>query len=99
MKQKFRKLTFIKTTDTCHGQFPRGFKGIVDGTYSQIYGGKNITSYGIFRLDFQLEGSHLWVGNKIIDRHAWIEERHITALKRQNRRRAEEMIEEYNLGR
>lgn len=89
MKQKFRKLTFVKVDDEMPPEmshFPSGFIGIVDGTYSQLYGGDNIKSYSLYEIK----------DNKIVNQHAWYYEDQITELKEQDREKAEEMIEEYN---
>ena len=90
MRQKFRKLTFVKVTETMPPEmrhFPKGFVGIVDGTYAQIYGGTNIDSYGLYVLE----------NGCVVNRIAWYKENQLTALpeEEQDRLRAEEMIEEY----
>jgi hypothetical protein len=89
MKQKFRKLTFIKVDDEMPPtmwHFDKGFIGIVDATYSQLYGGDNVDSYALYKIK----------DGKIVNRISWYHERQLTALKEQDRELAEEMIEAYN---
>lgn len=90
MKQKFRKLTLVHVNresplSTYH--LPSEFDAIVNGTYSQLYGGKNITSYSLYKLR----------NGKIVDYLAWFHENQLTELPNQDREKAEELIEEYNL--
>ena len=90
MKQKFRKLTFVKVDDEMPeimSHFDKGFIGIVDGTYSQLYGGDNIKSYGLYKVE----------GDKIVNRISWYYENQLTELKEQDKEKAEDMIEAYNL--
>jgi len=94
MKQKFRKLTFVQVANEMPPEmahFDKGFKGIVDGTYSQIYGGKDIKSYSIFKINRK--------GDKVVNCIAWYDESQLTELPDQDREKAEEMIEKYNLKR
>lgn len=89
MRQKFRKLTFVKVADDMPdhmSHFDAGFIGIVDGTYSQIYGGKDVSSYCLYKV----------FNGKIVCRISWYEENQLTALPDQDREKAEEMIENYN---
>jgi len=90
MKQKFRKLTFVKVTDNMPddmSRFDKGFVGIVDGTYSQLYGGSNINSYVLWKIE----------DGEIVNRIAWYYENQLTELPEQDRLKAEEMIESFNL--
>jgi len=90
MEQKFRKLTFVKVADEMPdmmAHFPAGFIGIVDGTYSQIYSGDDVKSYALYQIE----------DGKIINRVSWYKEHQLTELPSQDREKAEEMIEEYNL--
>ena len=66
--------------------FAAGFEGIVDGTYSQIHGGRDIDSYAV------------WViaDGKIVNRISWYREHQLTALPVQDREKAEQMVEDYN---
>jgi hypothetical protein len=92
MKQKFGKLTFVNVTKDMPfymKHFDCGFKGIVDGTYSQIYGGRNINSYAIYKLE----------DGKVVNRISWYEENQLEFDEGQNRDLAENLIEEYNLRR
>lgn len=86
MKQKFRKLTFVKVDDEMPqsmSHFDKGFIGIVDGTYSQIYGGDKIDIYSLYKTE---EG-------QVVNRISWYKEYQLTELKDQDREKAEEMIE------
>ena len=90
MKQKFRKLTFVKVDrkmPSMMAHFDAGFIGIVDGTYSQICGGNNIKSYCLYKVE----------GDKIVNRISWYNESQLTELEEQDRDKAETMIELYNL--
>lgn len=89
MKQKFRKLTFVHVSDTKEPgmqHFDYNFDAIVEGTYSQEYGGTDIDSYSLFVLK----------GGKIVNAVAWYKEAQLTALPDQDRDRAEELIEAYH---
>ena len=89
MKQKFRKLTFVKVSDEMPFQmqhFPKGFIAIVDGTYSQIYGGDKTSQYSLYIVE----------GDKVKGRLSWYYEDQLTALENQDREKAEQMIEDYN---
>ncbi len=66
--------------------FEKGFIGIVQGTYSQIYGSKDIDNYSVYQTD----------GEKIINIISWYRENQLTLMEHQDREKAEEMIEEYN---
>lgn len=82
MKQKFRKLEFVQIgADTA----------IIDGSYSQIYGGENVEDYQVYIL----RRGVLSIKNKI----AWVNERDIQPIDHdlQNRDVAEQLIENYNL--
>lgn len=90
MKQKFRQLSFVKIAETMPPEmllFLKGFIGIVKGTYSQMYGGEDIHSYSVYQTD----------GDKIINQIAWYREDQLTLTENQDKEKAEEMIEEYNL--
>lgn len=94
MKQKFRKLTFVKVCDEMPrymSHFHSGFVGIVDGTYSQIHGGggRDLTQYCLFRVK----------DGKVVGRGAWYDEDQLTEMDEQDSLKAEEMIEEYQTSR
>ena len=93
MKQKFRKLSFVhvkvdkvKTPEMSH--FDSGFDAIIEGSYSQLYGGRNTSAYSVYKLK----------DGKIVNKIAWFEEEQLSLLPKQNKDLAENMIEEYNLG-
>jgi hypothetical protein len=88
MKQKFRKLSFVKVCDEMPPMmrhFESGFEAIVAGTYSQIYGGGDTDSYSLFQIE----------NGKIVDCISWYEENQLTLSENQDRDKAEDMIKEY----
>ncbi len=90
MKQKFRKLTFVMVTSKVSesmSHFDNGFKAIINASYSQLYGGDDIKSYSLYKV----------VDNEIVNSIAWYYENQLTELPEQDRYKAEEMIESYNL--
>ena len=91
MKQKFGKLTFVhvcKEMPEWMSHFESDFDAIVNGTYSQIYGGNDIDSYSLFVLSKD--------GKKIINSISWYHEHQLTKLEKQNKELAEELIETYH---
>ena len=89
MKQKFSKFSFVhvcKKMPKEMSHFESDFDAIVEGTYSQLYGGKDINSYSLYMLE----------KGKIIDNIAWYYEKQLTLLSEQNKDKAEQMIEDYN---
>lgn len=89
MKQKFRKFTFVKVSDDMPkniSHFDAGFIGIVNGTYSQIYGGKDVSSYSLYKV----------MSGKIVNCISWYKESQLAELPDQDREKAEQMIEDYN---
>lgn len=90
MKQKFGKLSFVRVCDKMPphmSHFEAGFDAIVEGTYSQLYGGSDITSYSLYKIE----------NGKIVNQMSWYEENQLSLLPDQDRDKAEEMIEKYNL--
>ena len=90
MKQKFRKLTFVKVDDVMPpsmSHFQAGFIGIVDGTYSQKFRGSNIYDYSLYMIQHGV----------VITSISWYHENQLTEIKEQDRLKAEEMIEVFNL--
>ena len=90
MKQKFGKLTFVhvcKEMPEFMSHFESDFDAIVDGTYSQLYGGKDIDSYSLYKLSEN--------GKEIVNHISWYHERQLTALEKQDKELAEELIETY----
>ena len=67
--------------------FDSDFDAVVDGTYSQKFGGSDIDSYSVYVLS---EG-------KVVNRLSWYHENQLTVLAKQDNRLADELIEEYNL--
>ena len=91
MKQKFRKFTYVhvcKEMPDFMSHFDSDFDAIVEGSYSQLCGGGNdVTSYMLYQLE----------NGKIVNNCGWYDEEQLTALETQDRDKAEELIEEYNL--
>lgn len=93
MKQKFRRFTFVRVGSNMPPEmlhFKKDFDAIVDGSYSQKYGGTDIDSYAMYVL-----GKDGKINNAI----AWYQTELLTALPVQDRLKAEELIEEYNFKR
>lgn len=91
MRQKFKRFSSVRVCDDMPPQmahFDSGFDAIVDGTYSQICGGNDIDSYALFKVE----------GGEVVNRISWYREMQLTAADVQDRDRAEEMVEVYNLG-
>jgi len=90
MKQKFSKLSFVqvaKELPEYMDHFDNNFVAIVDGTYSQLFGGTNINYYMLYQIE----------QGKIVNRCGWYEENQLTPLPEQNKEKAEAMVEAYNL--
>ena len=90
MKQKFGMLTFVhvsKDMPASKRHFYSDFDAIVEGTYSQLHGGFDIKSYSLWMIK----------DGKVWNRCSWYEESQLTELPEQDRVKAEEMIEAYNL--
>ena len=88
MKQKFRKLTFVivdKEMPSMMRHFDSGFVGIIEGTYSQLCGGDDIKPYSLYKIE----------NDKIVNSISWYDESQLTRLPKQDRSKAEKMIEEY----
>jgi hypothetical protein len=54
MKQKFSKLSFVqvaKELPEYMDHFDNNFVAIVDGTYSQLFGGTNINYYMLYQIE------------------------------------------------
>ncbi len=92
MKQKFRKLSFVHVGNNMPSEmshFDKDFDAIVDGTFSQIHGGRDIDSYAVFKIK----------DGKIINWIAWYKEDQLSLLPEQDIYKAEDMIEEYHFRR
>jgi hypothetical protein len=89
VKQKFKKLSFVRVSDAMPGymsHFESGFDAIVKGTSSQLFGDTDIDNYSLYKI----------VNGKIVDCISWYEEYQLTLIDDNNRDKAEEMIEAYN---
>jgi hypothetical protein len=89
VKQKFKKLSFVRVCDVMPrymSHFESGFDAIVKGTCSQLHGDTDIDNYSLYKI----------VNDKIVDCMAWYEENQLTLIDDNNRDKAEEMIEAYN---
>jgi len=89
MRQKFGKLTFVHVCEDMPEtmkHFDSGFDAIIDGTYSQIYGGVNTYDYRVYKIE----------NDKIVNRISWYKENQLTLPEIQNKEKAEEMIEDYH---
>jgi hypothetical protein len=91
MKQKYPAYSFVhvcKEMPPYMKHFHCDFDAIVGYTYSQKYGGKNIKSYSLYQI----------ANGKVVNSIAWYDESQLTMLENQSKEKAEEMIEQYNLG-
>lgn len=91
MKQKFRILSFVrvcKEMPEYMSHFDSDFDAIVEGTYSQLHGGRDVDSYSLYKIQ----------DGKIVDNISWYEEDQLTLLPDQDREKAEEMVEDYHFG-
>lgn len=89
LRQKFPRLSFVRVSKKmprCMSHFPSGFLAIVEGTYSQLYGGRDIKKYSLYMIQ----------KGKVTDEIAWYEEGQLTLANRQDKAKAEQMIEDYN---
>jgi len=73
----------------CMSHFDSDFDAIVEGTYSQLYGGNDIKQYSLYKLSAD--------GKKIVNNISWYYESQLTELPDQNRELMEEMVELYNM--
>ena len=90
MRQKFGKLKFVRVCrdlPPSMSHFHSDFDAIVKGSYSQIYGGDNIKEYSLYMIK----------DGRVVDNISWYSEEHLTLDACQDRDKAEDMIEEYNL--
>ena len=90
MKQKFLKGFEVKVDDEMPdimSHFEKGFNGIVDHTYSEAYGGKDIKSYCLLVLD---------ENRKPINKISWYNESQLTLVS-DDMMNGMEIIENYNM--
>jgi len=89
MKQKFKPYSFVhvcKEMPEYMSHFDSDFDAIVEGTYSQLYGGTDIDDYSIYQIK----------DGKIVNRISWYHENQLTLLPEQDYDKALEMAEAYN---
>lgn len=90
MKQKFRKFSFVHVGAEMPdhmSHFESDFDAIIEGTYSQLFGGTDIDNYSLYRLR----------DGRIVYTLSWYEENQLVLLPEQDSEKAEEMVEKYNL--
>lgn len=91
MKQKFRRYQFVHVDkeggDGVHFSIHGDFDAIVRGSYSDLYGGKDISSYSLYILR---KGC-------VVDSMAWFQEWQLSLWDTQDQDHAAAMIEAYNL--
>lgn len=89
LRQKFRRLTFVNI-DIGGDMFNRypGSDAIVKGTYRQLCG-------GAFASDTEEYSLYILENGKIVNSVAWYYESELTALKNQDKEKAEKMIDQY----
>lgn len=89
LRQKFGKFKFVRICDempSCMSHFPSGLDAIVEGTYSQLYGGENIDSYSLYLIK----------DGVVVNTGSWYCEDQLTLLDEQDFEKAEIMVETYN---
>lgn len=94
MKQKFRMLTFVnfdrsKLTKNWDRIISETMTGIVMTSCSQLCGGSNVGDFIIYLIE----------NDNVVNKVGWIPEEALLELEVQDRDKAEEMIELYNLKR
>ena len=89
MKQKFGMLKFVKVCKempVSMQHFESDFVAIVDGTYSQKYGGNMTTQqYSVYRIQ----------DGKVVGTIAWYNEDQLTLCDEQDYGKAIKMVEDY----
>ena len=89
MKQKFKAFSFVRVCDDMPkhmNHFDKGFDAVVRGTYSQLYGGKSIDQYSLYKIE----------KGKIVNSISWYEEGQLKELTDHNYGDSQEMVENYN---
>jgi len=90
MKQKYPKLLFVhvcKEMPSDMSHFDSDFDAIVEGTYAQLHGGRDVDSYSIYKIR----------GGRIVNTISWYEEYQLTSLEEQDKKLAKAMIKTYRL--
>jgi hypothetical protein len=90
MKQKFPAFSFVhvqKEMPSWMSHFPSDFDAIVLGTYSQLFGGKDVKSYSLAQI----------YDGVIINSISWYDEYQLSFLEEQDYLKAQEMVEDYRL--
>lgn len=84
MRQKFPAYSFVKVEKD--GAF---FEGIIEGTYSQLYGGDgdNLKQYSLYKM----------VDGEVVDKMAWFDEGMLSLMPEQDYLKAQEIVETYNI--
>ena len=88
MRQKFRRLAFVhvcKDMPPWMAHFDSDFDAIIDGTYSQLYGGRDVDSYSLFQIE----------DGQVVNHISWYKEEQLTLLPKQDQGKAEQMVEDY----
>ena len=89
MRQKFPMFALVyvcKEMPDHMKHFKSDFVGIVGGTYSQLYGGKDVTNYHMYTLR----------NGKVHGAISWYKEDQLTLVPCQNRSWCEQAVENYN---
>jgi hypothetical protein len=98
MIQKFKRYTFVEVkrkVAICLGEVVElvpPFLGIIDCSYSEKYGGSNITDYSVYQYKILPDKS-----KEIVNCISWYSEDFLLEAPYQNREEAEDIIEKYNL--
>ncbi len=87
MKQKYLRLDMVKVVETTRPS-RQTYIAIINASYSQLYGGKEVDRYSVYVLDDNLN---------IINHCAWVHDFEITKIKEcLTKMQMEEKIEKFN---
>lgn len=100
MIQKFKRYSFVEVKRKVAIYLGEAvelvppFLGIIDYSYSEKYGGSNITDYSVYQYKILPDKS-----KEIVNCISWYSEDFLLETPYQNREEAEDIIEKYNLKR
>jgi hypothetical protein len=88
VKQRFRTYQFVHVSKEggYHFSIHGDFDAIVHGSYADLFGGKDVDSYSLYKLS----------DGKIIDVLAWYDDWQLSLLPEQDQDKAAYLIENYN---
>lgn len=86
--QKYKQFSCVWVSEnlpSCMSHFPSGFIGIVHGTHSQLYGGKNVNDYSVYQVK----------GGKIVNTFSWYPESTLRNIPYAPKSSVKRMIKNY----